>query len=164
MRLSARADIAAEPAAVFAELTEFERFERMALQAGAEVVRADALDAPDAGMEWVVKAPIRGRMRRVRVTLVDIHSDERLEFHATSPNFDMTSEIVLIAPRPGKTRLQIAFDIRPKTLASRITLQSAKLRKATLSRRFDERVKGLARLIEDRIAEKAGRFGAATRS
>ncbi len=164
MRFSARADIAAEPEAVFAELTEFERFERMALQAGAEVVRADALETPGAGMEWVVKAPIRGRMRRIDVNLVDLHPAERLEFHAVSPGFDMSSTIELISPRPGKTRMQIAFDIRPKTLASRIALQSAKLRKATLSRQFEERVKGLARLIEDRIAEKARREGAAGRA
>ncbi len=159
MRLSARADIAAEPEAVFAELTEFERFERMALQAGAEVVRADALETPGAGMEWVIKAPIRGRMRRIDMTLVDLHPAERLEFHAVSQGFDMGYVIELLTPRPGKTRMQVAFDIRPKTLASRITLQSAKLRKATLSRRFDERVKRLARLIEDRIAEKTRRPG-----
>lgn len=154
MRLSARTDIQARPEEVFAELADFERFERMALRAGAEVVRTDTNETPSVGNEWLVKANLRGRKRRIDLSLVDLEAPERLKFHATSQGFDMTAEVVLSEPRPGKTRLQFALDVRPKTLASRIAIQSARLRKSSLEARFRDRIGGLARLIEDRIAER----------
>ncbi len=150
MKLSTREDIEAPIDAVFATLTDFDYFERQALRRGIEVQRENA--TPGVGAAWAVRAPFRGKTRDVALEVVQLDAPEALAAHTKSNGLTCDFEIKLMSLARQRTRMIVSADIRPQTFAARVIVQSLKLAKATLSRRFETRVAGLARRIEDRFA------------
>ena len=55
MKLTTRQDIEAPLDFVYARLTDFDHFERMAMRRGAEIERTDRLKTPGIGMAWRLK-------------------------------------------------------------------------------------------------------------
>ncbi len=50
----------------------------------------------------------------------------------------------MIALSPSKTRLKLSVDLRPQTLSARLLVQSLKLAKGNLDKKFDARVAELS--------------------
>ena len=148
MKFSTKEDIEAPSDVVFAALTDFAQFERAALRRGAQPVRMDSLDQPGVGMGWNVRFRMRGKWRRVICDLREYDFPSRIAVFAESAGFDMVLELNLLALSRGRTRLGVAFDIRQHTLPARIKLQSAKLIKASLNRKFAGRVQKFAADLE----------------
>jgi hypothetical protein len=63
--------------------------------------------------------------------------------------------VELVALSPKTTRVSVAVDITAKSLSARLLLQSLKLAKGNLNRRFARRVTEQVRSIEDEF--KRGR-------
>jgi hypothetical protein len=148
VKFSTKEDIEAPVEVVFAALTDFPSFERAALRRGADIVRMDKLDQPGVGMGWNARFQLRGKWRRVVCDLREFDSPTRIAVIAESTGFDMVLELNLVALSRSRTRLGVEFDIRPRTMSARVKLQSAKLIKGNLARKFTDRVQKFATELE----------------
>lgn len=153
MKFSTRVDIEAPISFVFAALTDVAALERAAMRSGVEVHRLDegALD-PRRGMSWDLRFRMRGKMRCVVVTIATIEPPETLAFTGESSNFEISAEFSLLALARHRTRLSVAMEVRPRTLAGRVMLQSARFGKATLDRRYADRMRLFGLELEDRYS------------
>lgn len=148
MKFSTRAEIQAPIAHVFAKLSDFSGFERRALRHGVQVNRsADGQIA--VGMQWDIVFKLRGRERHMRATLAALDAPEMYRFDAVSDGLNVQSVVELIALSPRRTRLVVSVDLRPRSLTARVLLQSMKLAKTKLNKRFKARVLEYAEDIED---------------
>ena len=151
MHFTAKEDIEGPIDRVFAMLSDFESYERAAMRRGAEVERTDKLRAPGVGMAWQARFKLRGRDRNVALTLaaLDPPNGMRVDFGSQGLDGDMT--IDLLAMSRNRTRMTLAIELRPKTLSARLMVQSLKLARANLTKRFALRVAEFAKDLEDRM-------------
>ena len=155
MKFSAREDIAAPIEQVFAALCEFEAFERQAMRRGADVQRVDTLPQPGVGMRWKVQFSMRGRLRVMDLTLTRFDQPNEMEFVAKSPGINALFVVELLALSRSRTRLSVSLDLTPLNLSTRLLVQSLKLAKATLTKRFKLRVADYCKTLEDRLQRMA---------
>lgn len=148
MKFSAREDIEAPIAHVFARVSDFDWYSRRAMRQGAEVVRVDS-GAIVEGSAWDVTFYFRGRERRMNAVLNKLEPPYILNIDLASDGLSVASVVELVALSPGRTRLMVSFDLRAKTLTARLLLQSMKLAKTKLTNRFKARVVEFAEDIED---------------
>lgn len=156
MKLSTREDIEAPLEHVFAALTDNDRWETAAMRRGADVTRADKLRVTGAGMAWRVKFDYRGKPRDLEIKLTE-YEPLRLVFAGSSVALDGVLTLDLMALAPRRTRVIVATEIKPRTLGARLVLQSLKLAKAKLMRRFEDRVARIAGDISERYDPKTHR-------
>ncbi|MDJ0821085.1 MAG: SRPBCC family protein [Paracoccaceae bacterium] len=155
MELSAREDIEAPLDRVFAQLTDFEAIERRALRRGVEIQRTDNLAGPAAGMSWKATFRFRGKTRTADVTLSDFTPPEQLVFDSVTGGLETHTRIECVALSRGRTRISIVTVLQPKTLSARLLVQSLKLAKSSISRKFSNRMAVLAKDLEDRLRSTA---------
>lgn len=151
MRLTTRQDIEAPLDFVYAQMADFAQFERMAMRRGAEVERSDKLEQDGPGMGWRVKFPFRGKTRKLNLRLADAQPGSFLALGVEGQAISGDARVELMALSPRRTRLTIAGDVRPKTLAARLLLQSMRLARGRVQKRIDGAAGKLAALIEDRF-------------
>lgn len=151
MKFSTRDDIEAPISQVFAILSDFDLWERGAMRRGAEVSRTDTLTRVGPGMSWLVRFRYRGKQRVLNIALTAIESPARLAFSGDSVPINGNMVIELLELSPRRTRMNVATEIKPKTLGARLVLQSLKLAKAKMDRRFAARVAQFSKDIEARI-------------
>jgi hypothetical protein len=140
MKLSTRKDIDASVAEVFAALTDFTALEKLALRQGADVRRLDSLPEAGPGSSWAVDFAYRGKKRQVKSTITTYEPPRRLGISGSSGGFDFVMNARLVSLSRANTRLGVEFDIRPRTFAARLLLQTLKLGKSRLESRFAARV------------------------
>ncbi|MEL6239589.1 MAG: SRPBCC family protein [Pseudomonadota bacterium] len=155
MKFSAREDIAAPIDQVFDALSDFESFERQAMRRGADLQRVDPLTQAGVGMRWQVAFKMRGRRRDVTIELKRYDTPNEMFFDLTSQNIDGTFTVELLALSRNRTRVSLALEIVPLTLSARLFVQSLKLAKSSLSKRFKLKFAEYARSLEDRLQRSA---------
>lgn len=152
MKFLTHEDIAAPIERVFAEVSNFEGFERAALRRGAEIVRLDELAAPAAGMKWDARFAYRNRPRRADLELVRFDQPNALGLTGTSSGVEMLLEVELVALSRNRTRLNVATLLNARSISARLLLQSLKLARNSLDGRYRKRVADYAKGIEARHA------------
>ncbi|MGB8813534.1 MAG: SRPBCC family protein [Paracoccaceae bacterium] len=156
MKLSTREDIEAPLASVFDAFADVEGWERAAMRRGAEVARTDKMPGMAVGMGWLVAFSHRGKDRKLAITLDRLERPNRLGFsgNANALDGELTFEFVELSAR--RTRVSVAMELKPRTLGARLFLQSMKLAKGKIAKRFEQRVAHICTEIEDRyrIAQK----------
>lgn len=154
MKFSTREDIEAPIDHVFARVCDFDAFEKRALRYGADVSRSSP-GTVAVGTIWDLSFKLRGRDRKVQSTMVALDAPEmfRIESHSDGMVADTLVELVRLSP--ARTRLSIAIDLRPKTLTARLFIQSMKLAKTKLTKRFKGRVVDFAEDVTEQY-RKAG--------
>jgi len=155
MKISTQEDIAAPIDFVFAELSDFQSLERAALRRGAEVTRVDDLNAPGVGMAWDTTFDLRGKRRELHLELVRYDPPNALVFSSISPNITGGMEIELMALSRSRTRMALEIEAEARTLSARLMIQSLKLARNTMMKRFRGAVDKYARGIEDRYTKHA---------
>lgn len=150
MKFSSHEDIEAPIEDVFRDISDFPVFERQALRRGAEVQRRDTLTAPGAGMMWDVAFDLRGKRREMLLELTRLDPPNGLLVAAGSPNISALFEVELVALSRRRTRLSTLLSLEAKTLSARLLLQSMKLARKSLNRRFRKRVAEFATDLENR--------------
>lgn len=140
MKFSGKEDIEKPIEQVFSQLSNFEMFERTAIRRGAEIERVSDVPVLMVGMAWKVKFEMRGRMRKVKVSLIAFDTPNSMTFQAEGQSFDGTLNVDLLALSPRRTRLTVTAEIKPKTLSARLLVQSMRLAKKNLNRRFRDRL------------------------
>lgn len=151
MKMATREDITAPIESVFEQLADFDGFERAAMRRGAEVVRTDALSAPGPGMAWSARFSYRGRARKANIELADFDAPERLRAMVISTGVEMELVVELVAMSRTRTRMNLALDVRPRTIPARLMIQSMKLARQTVLKRFRKRVGDYAADLEERV-------------
>lgn len=151
MKFSSKEDIAAPIAAVFGMLSEFESFERSAIRRGADVNRVGEHDVPHEGQTWDARFSMRGKERQTRVELVQYTPPTEMRFESRSGGLSTTLHLELVSLAASRTRVSVAFEVKPRTLPARLFVQSMKLAKSNLAKRFSLRVSEYARDIEERF-------------
>ena len=151
MKFSAQEDISAPIERVFAALCEFETFERLAMRRGAELQRVDPLIQPGVGMRWKVKYVARGRKRTFDLELIEFDPPKQMLFSAKSNGIDATFTVDLLALSRNRTRMAVALDMKPLNLSARLLIQSLKLAKSSLTKKFKDRVADYAKNLGERL-------------
>jgi carbon monoxide dehydrogenase subunit G len=152
MKLSGRTDIGAPVAFVFAALSDFEGWERSAMRRGADVNRTDKLRVPGVGMTWQARFAWRGRERQLQVRLKKLEPTSAMALDFDGPSVEGTLSIELVELASKRTRLLMQVEAKPRTLAARLFVQSLRLAKGRVQRRYDARLTNIAREIEARFA------------
>lgn len=155
MKLATREDIEAPIELVFQQLSDFDGFERAVLRRGAEVVRSDTLSEPGAGMTWRAAFKYRGKERKLDIELTEYQAPERMRIDTTSKAVGMAVEIELVAMSRSRTRMNLSLDARPKTIPARLVIQSLKLARQNVLKRFRKRIGEFAAEIEARAKASA---------
>ncbi len=155
MKLATREDIDAPIEAVFTQLSDFDGFERAILRRGAEVQRVDELTAPGPGMAWKTNFTFRGRPREARIGLEEHTRPDRLRASVRTPGIEMDLLIDLVAMSKSRTRMNFALDARPKSVPARLMIQSLKLARHSMHRRFRNRIADFAADLERRAQRHA---------
>lgn len=155
MRFAAKEEIQAPIEAVFAALSDFAGFERLAMSKGAEIRRTDTRSTVGAGMTWDMKFRLRGRARQIAAKLEAHEPPTGMRLTGRSPNLDLVAVVTLVALSRQRTRISVELDVTPRTLPARILIQSARLGKGTLTRRFEARVSRFAHHIGNKVATGA---------
>lgn len=169
MELTAREDIEASQERVFALLSDFDNIERQAMRRGTQITRtSDGPDAgpdsgpdsgPDAGtgagMAWDALFQFRGKKRSAQITLSTYDPSERMVFDSLSGGLEMTLALDVVALAPNRTRINVTSTLGAKTLSARLFLQSIKLARGGIDKRFRKRVGELAGDMEKRLNSAA---------
>lgn len=151
MKLTAKYDIEASVGFVYKELADFDAWERMAMRRGAEVTRTDHARQFGPGMEWQVSFTHRNKPRSARIQLLEAAPDSHLRIAAQSVLADLDIVIDLMDLAATRTRIEIRTDIKPKTLAARLYIQTLRLTRKKVEKTYAHRVASLAVDLEDRF-------------
>ncbi|MFU8882595.1 MAG: SRPBCC family protein [Rhodobacterales bacterium] len=150
MKFSTKEDIEAPIEQVFALVSNFEALERAALRRGADVQRTDNLHKPDVGMSWTAEFVARGRQRKLAIEMVAFVPPNSMRFHSAAQGLETDLLIDFVALSRGRTRLGIDLDLKPRTISARLLVQSLKLARTSLNKKFHLRIADYARELEDR--------------
>ena len=148
MKFSAREDIEAPLDHVFTQVSDFAVFERRALRQGARINRLDT-GPYKVGTAWEVVFKFRGRDRNMVADSVDFDAPNQYQIESVSDGLSVTTNVELVALSRGRTRVATWMDLRAKSLTARLLLQSMKLAKGKLTKRFKVRVLEVAEDIEE---------------
>ncbi|NIZ60930.1 hypothetical protein DL239_08075 [Sedimentitalea sp. CY04] len=155
MKFVSKEDIEAPIAEVFSVLSEFEGFERSAIRRGVEVHRIGDVAAPSSGLAWDVTFSFRGKSRDMHLVLTEYDPVTGMHLSADGGGVEGGLNVELLALSPGRTRMVVTLDLSPKTLSGRLLVQSLKLAKSKLTKRFKKRVAEFAKLTEERLSRIA---------
>ena len=151
MKLAAKYDIAAPAAFVFAQLADFAGWERAAMRHGADVMRTDTQQTSGPGMTWDTQFRYRNKDRRLAIRLDAISPVSSMALTGKSAPVDGMLHIDVLDLAAKRCRIELRLEVRPKTIAARIYVQSLRLVRSRVERGFAQRVAQLAAEIEDRF-------------
>lgn len=154
MKISAKQDIEAPLAQVWAALSDFDAWERAAMRRGVDITRTDSLRKPAAGMAWRAGFRFRGRDRRLDLALTRLDAPAHLEAAVNSMSIEGQVVIELIEMAARRTRMLVVSEFRPLSLGARLFLQSLRLARARVDRKYQARVAQFAREIEGRARQR----------
>ncbi len=149
MKFSTREDIEAPIDYVFSRITDFQGFERQALRRGADVQRIDNAPVPVEGSSWDVAFKFRGKDRKLKAIITRLDRPTELRIDTAAIGLDGVTKVELVPLSRNRTRIAVSLDMSPKSLSARLLLQSLKLAKNSLSRRFGMRVTDFAEDVEE---------------
>jgi len=150
MKFSTKEDIDAPIDAVFDMLCEFDQFERAAMRRGAEVQRVDRLAEAGPGMQWEAAFDIRGKRRELQVEMDRFDRPTEMKLNTRSQGLTGDMSFDLVALSRSRTRIMVALELKPQNLSARLLVQSLKLAKNSLTKKFKKRVGDYAKDMEDR--------------
>ena len=145
MNFTSREDIDAPKDAVYAAVTDFDRFERRLMRRGIDVLRDESHPPPEAGARWRVVLDWRGRSYDVEAELVSIEPQDGYALEAHSSGLICLAVVDLVPLSRTRTRLMVSVELRATSLTSRLLLASVRLASGPLHARFRQRIAEFAR-------------------
>lgn len=150
MKFSTKEDIDAPIDAVFDMLCEFDTFERAAMRRGAEVQRVDNLSTPATGMKWQAAFDMRGKRREIQIDMTKFERPTEMKLATTSPGLTGDMMFELMALSRSRTRIIVTLEVKPQNLSARLLVQSLKLAKTSLTKKYKQRVGEYTKSMEER--------------
>ncbi len=140
MKFSTRQDTDLPAEALFAAISNFDAIARMLTRRGAVVRLQNATELPETGMSWLIGFDFRGRSRELTMELTAYQPPELIQFRGHSEQFELTVRMTVVGLTRSKSRLIFETDAQPRGMKARLLLQTAKLGKPQLDRKFAERI------------------------
>lgn len=109
----------------------------------------DTLAEKATGMTWNVSGDLRGKRRKVRIELTEYRPDNLLKFFVKSSGIEAFATMESMALTRKQSRIKVTTVLKPKTISARLILQSAKLAKNSMNRKFNHRFWTYANYIEN---------------
>ncbi len=109
------------------------------------------LKTPGVGMAWRLRFVYRVKQRTMLVRFADAEPGSHLTWAFDSASLEGAALIELVSLSARRTRMSIAAEARPKTLAARLVLQSLRLAKGRLQRKLDVSAGQLANMVEEQF-------------
>ncbi len=150
MKLSTREDIEAPIATVWAAITNATEFERMAKRKGIDLARAAEPTELGLGSCWTASFEFHSLQRNLETRVTRFEGPSHLHLLSRTGGIDGTVSAELIALSPKTTRLMLAVDLKPTSLSGRVMIQTLRLAKTSLTKRFKGRVHRFAKDIAKR--------------
>ena len=144
MKFSAREDVDVPIESVFGAVSDFDAFERRMLRRGVDIARDDSVPVDHAGARWKANFNWRGRAYDVDAELVSLTPGEGYVIESRANGVECLASVELVALSRQRTRMFVSVDLKPTTLSARLLVQSMRLAKGKLSRRFKARVGAFA--------------------
>lgn len=138
MKFSTRCDAELAAAALFDTISDFERTERILQRRGVAVQRLDAGQGQRQG--WHLGFDWRGQRRELQLHLQQFERPERIGLAGGSENYDIAVDMSVVSLGRQRSRLIFETNIRPRNMRARLMLQTLKLGKAQLQRKYGERI------------------------
>ncbi|MCH2165867.1 MAG: SRPBCC family protein [Marinovum sp.] len=155
MEFVAKEDINSGIDEVFAILSDVDSIERQALRRSVEVRRITPHTILEPGMAWEAKFKFRGRQRGTQITLREFVKPSLMVFGSVTGGLETSFRVEFLELTKGTTRVTMQADLQPKTLSARLLVQSMKLAKSKIQRRYSVRMSQLAKDIEERASRLA---------
>lgn len=149
MKFSTNEDIEAPIDAVFELFSDFDSFERSALRRGGDVRRTDRLGRKGVGMTWAASFKLRGKDRAATAEMVEFSAPDTYCIEANSVNVTGFFTLELVPMSKNRTRAAMSVELKPNSLSGRLMVQSLKLGKTRLNRRFKIKAADFAKGLED---------------
>lgn len=150
MKLTAKTDLEVPAAFVFATLNDHPAWEREAVRNGVEIERPPGTPDTGIGASWRIRGHFRGKARKVLVRIDELTPDQRLALSIDSPSMEGISQIEVMVLSPRRSRLRVDLEIKPKTLAARLFVNTMRLAKGRVQGRFEKGLGQLGTRIKDR--------------
>jgi hypothetical protein len=90
----------------------------------------------------------------LNIKLASMLAEQSLGFDVMSKPAEAVFGIEMAEMGPRRTRIVLTMELKPRTLAARLFLQSLKLAKAKVNRRFTLRLSQLCAGVEDRYRNR----------
>lgn len=155
MEFSTKEDIEAPIDAVFEMLCDFDGYERSAMRRGAEVQRVDTLRQPGVGMAWDAAFAMRGKQRQVNIEMTTFERPNEMVMVTRSVGLTGDMKIELMSLSRNRTRVMVVLSLEPHNLSARLLVQSLKLARSSLTKRYKMRVAEYAKSMEERYQREA---------
>ncbi|MFO1202046.1 MAG: SRPBCC family protein [Tabrizicola sp.] len=155
MKLTAKTDLEVPAAFVFATLIDHRSWEREAVRNGVEVERPPGSPDSGVGASWRIRGHFRGKARNVLVKVDEQVADQRLGLTLDSPSIEGTSRIEVMVLSPRRSRVRVDLEVKPKTLAARLFVNTMRLAKGRVQARFEKGLGTLGARIKDRYDRQA---------
>lgn len=134
---------------VYASLADFEGHEAALAARGIRPRRIPGTEGPEPA--WAAEVPFRGKLRRIEVAVTRMTPGIALNYRASAGQLVSDLQFSLDALAPERTGLTVTLEVRPEGLSGRMLLQSLKLVRPTLVRRFRKRVRDYAAYLEGHV-------------
>lgn len=148
MKLITSEEIAAPLEDVWAVLADLDGLEREAVSKGVTLQRLGRPGAPS----WAVEFTFRDRLRQAEVRQIRVLAPELMQFDMTGKSAEAEVRLELLPLSPAQCRLTVTTQLRARSLAARVFVQSLKLARGTLTRRYQARIRRLAVALGERAA------------
>jgi carbon monoxide dehydrogenase subunit G len=155
MELSSKEDVDAPLSEVFEAISDFASFERSAIRRGIDVQRLSDDSTPRVGLAWDIRADFRGKPREIRLEVASYEPTTKICLDGDSAALQGAGQIELLALSPHRTRISVTVKVKAKTLSGRLLLQSLKLARSKVNRRFQHRVAEFASQTAERLSRSA---------
>ena len=155
MKLTAKTDLEVPAAFVFATLLDHASWEREAIRNGADVDRPGGGPDSGVGAEWRIRGHFRGKARKVLIRVEDLKPDHSLGLLIDSPSIEGNSRIEVTVLSPRRSRVRVDLEVKPKTLAARLFINTMRLAKGRVQARFEKGLVQLGARIKDRYDRQA---------
>lgn len=150
MKLTAKTDLDAPAGFVYACLAVHAAWERDAAQRGIEIERPVDMPLSGLGAGWLVKVPFRGQPVAILLRLEQQVPPERLGFAMQSKAIEGDFVLNVIELSPRRTRLQLVMEVKARTIAARLLLNTLTLARGRVQARVEKRVRQIGAMILDR--------------
>lgn len=140
MKFSTRIDTDLPAERLFDSVGDFDALERLIIGRGASVTRIDPARDPGTTMGWRIDFDWRGKARKLRLAVTRFDRPEQIAMAGRSEALDISILATIVALSRTKSRLIFETELKPKNMKARLMIQTAKLGKAQLDRRYARRI------------------------